>query len=107
MTTFALNLAALPTDIAALLTTITTATNTDVIRDAMTQLDDLITAYNSVDQTELLDACKWYHDYVGWTRDDGTCYNLASYVDHDCDHIVEYMAKLEVITWYSASACHR
>ena len=97
-------------DIAALLTTISTATTTDAIRDAMTQLDDLIAAYTSVDQTELLDACQWYHDYVGLTLDDGTCYNRASYVDLDCDHIVEYMTKLEVITWYTycaAAAGHR
>ena len=102
------NVAAL--DIAALLTTISTATTTDAIRDAMTQLDDLIAAYTSVDQTELLDACQWYHDYVGLTLDDGTCYNRASYVDLDCDHIVEYMTKLEVITWYTycaAAAGHR
>ena len=97
------NVAAL--DIAALLTTISTATTTDDIRDAMTQLDDLIAAYTSVDQTQLLDACKWYHDYVGLTLDDGTCYNRASYVDLDCDHIVEYMTKLEVITYtYCAAA---
>ena len=64
----------------------------------MEELEDRIANYTSTDETAVLAACKWYHNHIGYTYDDGSCYNVAGYVDEDCDKYLEYQAKLEVLS---------
>ena len=71
------------------------------MRSAMSQLENIVTAYNSdasgsSDESTVIGTCKWYHDYTGYTYNDGRCFNNRWSPDEDCEHFLEYQAKLTV-----------